>query len=290
MNKISNVTVLGGGILGSQIAFHAAYRNFNVVIYDLSADLYNKIIAQFYLLKDFYIQEAHVSESDMEEVFNRISYSFDLKEAVEDADLVIEAIPENKEMKQELYQNLAQVAPQKTIFATNSSTMLPSSLAGYTGRPDKFLALHFANLLFRYNIVEVMGHPGTDQNIFRTVVDFSKELGMEPIEIKKEKNGYVLNSLLIPLLSAASELFITGVADIETIDKTWKMATGSPAGPFQIYDAIGLNTIYNIAQNGDVKSKLFAHFLKENYINKGKMGYLSGEGFYKYPPNNDINV
>jgi len=106
---------------------------------------------------------------------------------------------------------------------------------------------------------------------------------MVPIEIKKEKAGYVLNSLLVPFLNAAGELLVDGIADPETIDKTWRIATGSPSGPFQIYDVIGLMTPYNVAMaDPRPKSQAFAKLLKEEYIDKGKLGVATGEGFYVY--------
>jgi 3-hydroxyacyl-CoA dehydrogenase len=115
------------------------------------------------------------------------------------------------------------------------------------------------------------------------VVEFAIGSGLIPIELKKEKAGYVLNSLLVPLLTAAAGLLLGGFADVETIDKTWRIATGAPSGPFQIYDVVGLNTAYNIATaSSDPRMQAWAAFLKENYIDKGKLGIATGEGFYTY--------
>lgn len=288
MEKISNVTVLGGGNMGSQIAFQAAYKGFNVTIYDICADTYSNVIENLELLKSMYLKEAHVTEEDMEDTFNNISFSFNLSEAVQDADLTIESVPEDIEIKQQLYTELGIVAPAKTIFTTNSSTMLPRNLMEFTGRPHKFLALHFSNLLFHCNIAEIMKSSKTDIKSYNTVVEFAEAIGMVPILVKQEQPGYILNSLLMPFMGAAIELYLKGIGDIETIDKTWRIATGSPVGPFEIYDIVGINTVYNIAANGDMKSKLLAQYLKENFIKKGKLGRLSGEGFYKYPKEEGI--
>ncbi len=286
MEKITNVTVMGGGIMGSQIAYQTAFKGFNVILYDISIDMYTKVIDNLELLRSLYIREANATDEEMEATFNRITYSFDLQEAVQDADLIVEAVPEDIEIKKKLYEDIGKSAPEKTIFLTNSSTFLPSNLMEFTGRAHKFLALHFSNLLFHCNIAEIMRSAKTDTASFDAVVKFAEEIGMVPIIVKKEQRGYVLNSLLMPLLEAASELYLKGVSDIETIDKTWRIATDSPVGPFEIYDVIGLNTVYNIAlSNGDMKGKMFAHYLNENFIKKGKLGYLTGEGFYKYPKN-----
>ncbi|MEN9917711.1 MAG: hypothetical protein RL662_147 [Bacteroidota bacterium] len=283
MDKIINLTVIGGGNLGVQIAFQSAIKKVNVIVYDIDFEAFSKAMELFPKLKGMYIKHQNIAPDLLDEALNNIVFSTNLAEAVADADMIIEAVPENVEIKKELYTSLATLAPKKTIFATNSSTFLPSSLMLFTGRPDRFLALHFANALFRFNIAEVMGTPKTDPEVYATTVNFAKEIGMIPIEIKKEKAGYILNTLLIPLLTAAAELFMRGVGDIETIDKTWRISTGAPAGPFEILDVIGLNTMYNIAcTKDDISSKFFAHYLKENFINKGKLGYFSGEGFYKY--------
>jgi 3-hydroxybutyryl-CoA dehydrogenase len=153
---------------------------------------------------------------------------------------------------------------------------------GFTGRPTKFLALHFANELWRFNIAEVMGTVETDPAVFDNVVDFAKAIGMIPIPIHKEKAGYVLNSLLVPFLNAAGELAADGYANPEDVDKVWRIGTGAPLGPFQIYDAIGLITPYNILSHGDERARQIAAWLKENYIDAGKLGVSTGEGFYRY--------
>ena len=165
---------------------------------------------------------------------------------------------------------------------------MPSDYAYTTGRPEKFLALHFANGIWDANVGEVMGHPGTDKKVFARVVEFAREIGMVPIPIYKEQNGYVLNSLLIPLLNAAGNLFVNGVTDIESIDKTWMISTGTKMGPFGIMDIIGMQTMYNIdklwgEKLGDESMLKRASIIKKEYIDKGKMGMSSGEGFYTYP-------
>ncbi len=199
-----------------------------------------------------------------------------------DADLVIEAIPEVLELKRQTYARLDRLAPEKTIFATNSSTLLPSAIQDATGRPDRFIALHFANQIWKYNTAEVMGTQDTDPKVFDALLAFAADIGMVPIALHKEKAGYVLNSLLVPLLNAAAELAAGGYADPHDVDKVWRIATGAPLGPFQIYDIIGLTTPYNILSHGNTHTQQLAAWLKEHYIDHGKLGVASGEGFYRY--------
>ncbi len=133
------------------------------------------------------------------------------------------------------------------------------------------------------NTAEVMGTGKTDPNVYRAIVAFASRIGMVPIELKKEHAGYVLNSLLVPLLDAALGLLANGVAEPDMVDKTWRISTGAPQGPLQILDMVGLTTAYNITAAGNEEQRNLARFLKENYIDKGKLGVASGEGFYRYP-------
>lgn len=285
MTRLQNITVLGTGVLGSQIAFQTAFSGFDVVAWDIDDAALEAAKVRFRKLADRYIREDFdgAAGGTAEAALARLRYSADLAEAVADADLVIEAVPEQLDLKRGVYERLGAVAPEKTIFATNSSTLLPSKLMDATGRPDRFLALHFANEIWKFNVGEVMGTSLTSPESYQTVVDFARDIGMVPIEIKKEKAGYVLNSLLVPFLNAAGELLVDGIADPETIDTTWRIATGAPSGPFQIYDVIGLMTPYNVARaNPSPKSQAFAEYLKANYIDKGKLGVATGEGFYTY--------
>ncbi|MDM5282518.1 3-hydroxyacyl-CoA dehydrogenase [Peribacillus frigoritolerans] len=283
-----NITIAGSGVLGSQIAFQTAFKGFNVSVYDINDEALERAKDRIINLKTYYKEDIGATEEDLNTAYARISFHSDLSAAVAKADLVIEAIPEVVQIKTDFYTELGKVAPEKTIFATNSSTLLPSQFAEATGRPKKFLALHFANEIRKNNTAEIMKHPGTDNEVFEEVIEFAKAIGMVPLPLQKEQPGYILNSLLVPLLDAAQMLLLKGVADTETIDKTWMVATGAPLGPFAILDVVGINTAYNISlakakATGDPEVEKLANLLKTEYIDKGKIGREAGEGFYKYP-------
>lgn len=283
-----HITVAGGGVLGSQIAYQTAFKGFNVCLYDIDDDSLERAKERIMNLKPRYQKDLGATEEEVQRAYDRISFTCDLSEAVAEADLMIEAIPEVADIKTDFYRKLGKVAPEKTVFATNSSTLLPSQFADATGRPEKFLALHFANEIWKNNTAEIMKHPRTDLEAFQEVIQFAKQIGMVPLALHKEQPGYILNSLLVPFLSAAQSLLAKEVADIETIDKTWMIATGAPRGPFAILDVVGLKTAYNIAlakaeKTGDPESKKVADLLKTEYIDKGKLGRETGEGFYTYP-------
>lgn len=284
MSDITRVTVLGTGVLGSQIAFQTAYSGLEVTAFDISEEALDKARERFAGLVDTYHAEVPgAADGKAEEALARLALTADLGEAVADADLVIEAVPEILDLKRETYERLGALAPARTIFATNSSTLLPSDIKDFTGRPDRFLALHFANRVWRFNTAEVMGTADTDPAVFDAVVAFAGRIGMVPIPLHKEKAGYVLNSLLVPFLNAAADLAAGGYADPHDVDQVWRIATGAPLGPFQIYDIIGLTTPYNILSQGDAHARELAAWLKENYLDRGRLGVATGEGFYTYP-------
>lgn len=283
MTDIKNVTVLGSGVLGSQIAYQTAYAGFTVTAWDINDDAVAAAKERFAGLAQRYDAEVEgAKDGKSAAALERLTATSDLAAAVADADLIIEAVPESPEIKTSTWEKVGALAPEKTIFATNSSTLLPSSFKDATGRPNKFLALHYANQIWAQNTAEVMGTADTDPEVFQTVVEFAKEQGMVPIEVKKEQPGYVLNTLLVPLLNAAGYLYANGIADAETIDKTWRIGTGAPRGPMEIFDIIGLTTAYNVSIMGDEESQKFAKVLKEDFIDKGKLGIATGEGFYNY--------
>lgn len=283
-----NITVAGSGVLGSQIAYQTAFKGFHVSIYDINDEALDKAKERITKLKQNYQDDLEATVEEVDAAYDRISFNSDLSKAAAEADLVIEAIPEIVQIKIDFYKKLADVAPERTIFATNSSTLLPSQFAEATGRPENFLALHFANEIWKNNTAEVMKHPGTDMNVFDDVIEFAKAIGMVALPLYKEQPGYILNSLLVPLLDAAQLLLLNEVSDIETIDKTWMVATGAPQGPFAILDVVGIETAYNITKakaeaTGDQSFAKLAKLLKTEYIDKDKLGRATGEGFYTYP-------
>ncbi|GAA5513956.1 putative 3-hydroxybutyryl-CoA dehydrogenase [Deinococcus carri] len=283
--NIKTVTVCGSGVLGSQIAFQTAFHGFDVRVYDIDDEAIARARATVQGLQGRYQQDLQATPEQTQAALARLAFFTDLAEAVRGAELVIEAIPEVLDIKRDFYRKLGQVADPDTIFATNTSTLLPSELMEATGRPGKFLALHFANQIWVNNTAEIMRTPRTDDAVFDTVVQFARDIGMVALPLHKEQAGYILNTLLVPLLGAALELVVKGVADPQTVDKTWMVATGAPRGPFAILDVIGLTTPYNInlaASQGDPGRAAVAQYLK-HYIDQGKLGVAAGEGFYTYP-------
>ena len=307
-----NITVAGSGVLGSQIAYQTAFKGFNVTIWLRSEGSIERAKPKLERLKNIYLETLEEMKTNPDAYCRGLSDKRDLsddeidqlkekaiaayegltlttshEEAVKDADLVIEAIAEDPEQKIDLYQQFAKYLPEKTVLVTNSSTLLPSQFADYTGRPEKYLAFHFANNIWKNNTAEIMPQAKTDPKYIEEIADFAEDIGMIPLRVLKEQPGYILNSLLVPFLHAGLLLWVKGVAEPKTVDLTWKLATGAPRGPFQIADVVGLVTLYNIAvmnpesKNPDSIQGKIAKALKEK-IDAGELSINAGKGFYEY--------
>ena len=313
--NIKKVVVIGGGVLGSQIAFQSAYCGYDVTIWLRSEGSIGRTQPKIDTLKQTYLDTIEIMStdegktkehwamgiSDLEDfdkekciektnkAYESIKLELDLKVALQNTDIVIESMAENVEQKIDIYKKLADFLPTHTLLVTNSSTLLPSKFAKYTKRSDKYLSLHFANSIWKNNMTEVMGQKQTSQDSFDAVMEFAKSIRMIPLPVRKEKSGYLLNSMLVPLLFSGMDLYVNGISDPESIDQAWKLGTGSPKGPFEILDTVGLTTAYNIVSMylkvpsfiAPYNFKGTAKMLKI-YIDAGKLGKASGEGFYKY--------
>ena len=316
--EIKKVVVAGGGVLGSQIAFQSAYCGFDVTIWLRSESSITRTQPKLDQLKVDYLKTiedmaagkmwaAGIADHDnfnkeeciekVEKAYSSIKLVTSLADAVKDADLVIESMAEITKQKIAFYKMMAPLLEEKTIVVTNSSTLLPSTFAKYTGRPAKYLSLHFANHIWIGNTAKVMAHDGTDKKYFDIIMEFANSIRMIALPVLKEKNGYLLNSLLVPFLLSGLDLLVNGVSDAKSIDTAWKNATSSPRGPFEIFDVVGVVTAKNIVEQYQKVPGLLSPVLKKMmmpynfkgqlaYLNKmieeGKLVISSGEGFYKY--------
>ncbi len=292
MSEITTVTVLGTGVLGSQIVMQAAYAGKDVVAYDVKQEFLDKLPERWEWMRAHYERDLDdFSDNKFDSAVERITTSTDLAQAVGSADVVIEAIPENLELKQEVWGNVGKAVKDSAILLTNSSSLRPSDFADATGHPDRFLALHFANMVWRLNTGEVMSTPKTDPAVFERTIEFAREINLQPFPVHKETPGYLLNSLLIPWLDAAGDLYANEVANPHVIDEDWKVSTGAPKGPFETYDIVGFNVAVNIARgnpNSTEAKQKFADLLDERGIQQGKAGLGDGVGFYEYDEEGNI--
>ena len=320
MTNFKKIVVAGGGVLGSQIAYQAAYCGFDVTIWLRSEGSIGRCQPKLDNLKKTYIEAlnlmadpvkgeanwcpglAEMGKFDLDECLKKVEninvkLELDMAKAVKDADLVIESMAENADDKIKFYTTLAPLLDEKTVVVTNSSTLLPSAFAKYTGRPDKYLSMHFANSIWKNNVAEIMVQDKTDKKYFDMICEFANEIRMLALPVLKEKSGYLLNSMLVPFLLSGLDLYANGISNPESIDLAWTKGTGAPKGPFKIFDTVGLTTALNIVDQYQKVPGLFKPMLSkmmmpynfkgmkailEKYIAEGKLGMSSGEGFYKY--------
>lgn len=282
LKDITKVLILGSGTLGLRVGLQAAISGFDVCIYDLNDDiLTNAKVVQGKLLKSL-ARENKIQTEEIDVILGRISYTTVATVAASNADFISESVTEDVAIKQKVWKQFGELCPPHTVFTTNTSFLLPSMFAEHSGRPDRFCAFHFHDV-FVANVVDIMPHPGTEQWLIDLLFEMGKKLNQTPVLIKKESPGYIFNHILMHRLTSAGSLFSNDIGTIHDIDRSWMGNFNTPVGPFGMLDQIGLDTAWHVTKNNDTPSSLeFAALLKK-YIDQGKLGIKTGEGFYNYP-------
>jgi 3-hydroxybutyryl-CoA dehydrogenase len=283
----NKITTAGAGTMGSQVAWQMAFHGKQVTVYDAIPAGLEKGRTFHREYADLFIRQRGATRTQIDDTFARLTYTIDLAAAVRDADLISESVPESLPIKESFWREASSHAPARTVFTTNSSTLPPSALAGFVDRPHQFLALHFAIGVWDSNIGEVMGHPGTDPVVFERLLTFAGEIGLVPIPIRKEQSGYIINSLIVPWCTAALDLLVRGVSDFQSIDRTWMIALQTGMGPCGMMDRMGLGVVYHVAKlladTPNAQALEYARYIDEQFVQKGRLGVASGQGFYSYP-------
>ena len=287
IDDVRRIAVVGAGTMGQQIAFQCAGHGYDVAVYDVDAAALKAAGARIDAYANGLEAGGVISPEVRASARERITLTTDASIAAENADLLSEAVPEDPDLKGRVLAEFDAACPQRTIFMTNTSTLVPSQFAQASGRPDQLLALHFHLPVWVNNLVDVMPHAGTAPEATELVVAFAGRIGQVPIELHREYNGYVFNSMYAALNRAAITLAQQEVASIEDIDRAWMHVTKAPVGPLGALDAVGLDTVWTITdywarQLGDEQLQANATFLKA-YVDRGDLGVKSGRGFYTYP-------
>lgn len=286
IEDVKKVLILGSGTMGQQIGFQSAVHGYDVVLYDIADDVFEKAMTRIRKMASGMVKRGKITGEQAEGAFSRITTTSDPGEAARDADFVSESVPEDPRLKGRVFAKFNELCPSRTIFTTNTSTLVPSMFAEETGRPEKFAALHFHDVRTN-NVVDVMPHPGTSPETVKLIEDFAKSIGQIAIILNKEQNGYVFNTMLSSWFAAALTLAANGVASVEDIDRSWMGIMNMSIGPFGIMDQIGLSTVWLITEywaneTDDLQGKKNAEFIKE-YVDRGILGAKTGKGFYEYP-------
>lgn len=284
IDEIKRVLIVGSGTMGQQIGLQCAMHGYNVTLYDISLDMLNAAMEQ---VKGYAAHLEGEGRLKKKEVLARIKVSSNPQEAADDVDLISESVPEDPVLKAKVFAQFSSLCPARTIFTTNTSTLVPSMYAQATGRPAQFASLHFHTYVWNSNIVDIMPHPGTSQETVDLLYAFAKKIGQIPIVMKKESHQYLLNAMLGALNTAAVKLAVDGVASVEDIDRAWMGVMGMPIGPFGILDVVGLKTVFDIVSFwattlNDPQMNVNSKFIK-TFVDKGWLGVKTGHGFYTYP-------
>jgi 3-hydroxybutyryl-CoA dehydrogenase len=284
---VRRVAIVGAGTMGQQIGFQCAGHGYDVVLYDVDPAALKAARERIETYAAGLEAGGAITAELRESAQARIALTTEVATAARDADLLSEAVPEDPDLKGRVLAEFDAACPPRTIFMTNTSTLVPSQFADASGRADRLLALHFHLPVWVNNLADVMPHPGTAPEVTRLVLAFARRIGQLPVQLHREHNGYVFNSMYSALNSAAITLAQQGVASIEDIDRSWMHITKARVGPLGALDAVGLDTVWTITdywarQLGDAQLQANAAFLKE-YVDRGDVGVKAGRGFYTYP-------
>ena len=280
---LNKVFIVGAGQMGLDIGQVMAKAGIQVVFRDMTEEILTKSMAKLTKGLDKLVAKGKMDEAGKAAILDKVSTTTELTPAA-DADLVLEAIVENVEIKKNLFKELDGICKPECIFATNTSSISITQIAAATGRADKFIGMHFFNPATVMKLVEVIRGLHTSDETFKTVYDLSAEIGKDPIEVK-EGPGFVVNRILIPMINEAVMVLEEGLASVEDIDKAMKLGCNHPMGPLALGDLIGLDTCLHImdvfyAETCD--SKYRASRLLRQMVRGGKFGRKSGIGFYDY--------
>jgi 3-hydroxybutyryl-CoA dehydrogenase len=285
MTDIKQITVVGSGVMGSQIAMVSALAGFEVFLQDINEESLRKAEDSLHAHMKKRVLKGKLSSQEVNDAFARLNFVTSLETAVKTADFVIEAIVEKLEVKRELFAEVDRLAPKHTIIATNSSTIVSSKLADSTNRQDKICNLHFFNPVLVMELVEVVKGPHTSDETAATAFELVKQINKTPILLKKEISGFVANRILGKLVDEAIYLLENEIATVEEIDLACTKALNHPIGPFALLDLTGIDVNYYIRQvlyeeTGDESQKP-QKVITEKY-EQGDFGRKTGKGFYVY--------
>jgi len=282
--EIKNITVLGSGIMGHGIAQVSAMAGYNVVLRDIEQPFLDKAMGKIKWSLDKLVSKEKISENERDEIFSRIKPIVDLKDAVNDCDLVIEAVPEIMELKKKVYAELDKATSDQVVFASNTSTLPITEIANTVSRPKKFIGIHFFNPPQLMKLVEVIPGQETSDDITNLTINFVKSVNKIPVTCRKDVPGFIVNRLFIPLVHEACYVMERQKIQQTEIDSAVKFRLGFPMGIFELADFTGLDVIHKATVEMHVRDKkvILPHPTIEQLFNEKKLGQKSGEGFYKY--------
>ncbi len=283
--EIKKVTVLGAGLMGHGITqVTAQVAKYEVYMRDIKQEFLDNGMRMINNSLQRFLKKGEMTQAEVDQILSRIHPVLDLKEAVADADLIIEAVTENPELKKKVLAEADSLAKPDAIIATNTSSISITELASATKRPEKFAGMHFFNPPQLMKLIEIIRGAKTSDEALNTIVEVAKKMGKEPVVVKKDVAGFVVNRVLIPALNEAIALVNEDVATPEDIDKAIKLGLNWPMGPLTLLDYVGLDTTLAITEvmRKEIDQKYQANPLLRQMVRAGLLGRKSGRGFYNW--------
>jgi len=284
--KIRKVAVLGAGLMGHGIAQVAAQvAKYEVCLRDVKQEFLDKGMKMIRGSLQKFLDKGKISEEEMDKILGRIHPTVDLREAVADADLIIEAVPESVDIKKTVLMEVDKIAKKEAVITSNTSSISITSLASFTRKPERFCGMHFFNPPQLMSLVEVVRGAKTSDETVNLVIEAAKKMGKEPIVTKKDSPGFIVNRVLVPVLNEAVYLVWEEVAGRDEVDKAVRLGLNWSMGPLRLLDYVGLDTalaMMKVFQKelGDVKFQPCP--LLEQMVKAGLLGRKSGKGFYDW--------
>ncbi len=282
--NIKNAAVIGGGTMGNGICHVFAMNGVATHLVEMNEDLASKAVATIDQNLDRMVKKEKIDESKKEETLANITTFTDTAEAVAEVDLVVEAVPENFELKKKVFAEIDEAAPDKTILASNTSSISITKLAATTSRPGQFIGMHFFNPVPVMKLVEVVRGLDTNQETVSTITETARLLDKNPVEVA-DYPGFVSNRVLMPMINEAIYCVYEGVAEPEDVDQVMKLGMAHPMGPLRLADFIGLDIcldILNVLHDGFKDPKYRPCPLLVKMVDAGKLGDKTGKGFYEH--------
>ncbi|MGB9684659.1 MAG: 3-hydroxyacyl-CoA dehydrogenase family protein [Candidatus Bathyarchaeales archaeon] len=283
--EVKTIAVLGAGLMGHGIAQVAAQvGKYEVYLRDIEQRFVDSGMSMIRNSLQKFLSKGHITEAEFNETLTRIHPTTDLKEAVSKADFIIEAIPENVELKKATFREVDTLAPSHVIIASNTSSISITELASATKRPEKVCGMHFFNPPQLMKLVEVIKGAKTSDETIQTVLDVAHKMQKETVLVKKDCPGFIVNRILIPALNEAVALYWEGVADRDDIDKAVKLGLNWPMGPLMLLDYIGADTTLAIAEvlQKELDPKFHPHNGLKQMVKANMLGRKTGKGFYDW--------
>ncbi|MFW5918603.1 MAG: 3-hydroxyacyl-CoA dehydrogenase NAD-binding domain-containing protein [Halanaeroarchaeum sp.] len=284
LEDIQTIAVMGAGNMGHGIAEVAALAGYDVTLRDIKEEFVQNGYEQIEWSLNKLAEKDRIPEEEAEAALDRIEPLVDVEAAVEDADFLIEAVPEKMEIKEDVYEEIEEYAPEDAVFATNTSSLSITDLSEITDRPEKFCGMHFFNPPVRMDLVEVIRGEHTDGEVMDLTEELAEDLGKTPVRVKKDSPGFIVNRVLVPLLNEAAWLVHDGDATVAEVDSTTKYGMGLPMGSFELADQVGIDVSVDVLDYMEsVLGEAYAPCpLLVEKVDEEALGKKTGEGFYDY--------